>query len=40
MKKGEDSDQEDLELKSTDNLVVCGTLEHEDYSLNIYGLFF
>lgn len=33
---GEDSDVEDLEIKSTDNLIVCGTIEDDDSCLNIY----
>ncbi|CAF0795664.1 unnamed protein product [Brachionus calyciflorus] len=33
---GEDSDEEDIEIKPTDNLIVCGTVDEEDSSLNIY----
>jgi WD40 repeat protein len=32
----EDSDQEDIEIKKSDNLVVCATLEDCDSSLNIF----
>ena len=37
IKKGEDSDEEDLEIRATDNLIVCGTIDDDDSSLNIYG---
>lgn len=34
---GEDSDEEDMEIKPEDNLIVCGTINEEDSSLDIYG---
>lgn len=34
---GEDSDEEDLEISPTDNLIVCGTINGDDSSLDIYG---
>ncbi|RNA42718.1 periodic tryptophan 1 -like protein [Brachionus plicatilis] len=33
---GEDSDEEDIEIKSSDNLLVCGTVDEDDSSLNIF----
>ena len=34
---GEDSDEEDLEISPSDNLIVCGTINGDDSSLDIYG---
>lgn len=34
---GEDSDQEDLAIEDTDNLIICGTINEDDSSLDIYG---
>jgi hypothetical protein len=36
---GEDSDEDDLAIKETDNLIVCGTINKDDSSLDIYGIF-
>ena len=38
-KKGEDSDNDDFELRKDDNLLVSGHFDEDICSLNIYGKF-
>ncbi len=35
--KGEDSDQDDFLIKSTDNILICGQVDNEVCTLNAYG---
>lgn len=37
--KGEDSDEEDFEIKQTDNLLICGQADKEVCTLNAYSKF-
>lgn len=34
---GEDSDEEDFEIKNTDNVLICGHFDEDVCSLNLYG---
>lgn len=34
---GEDSDADDMDIEDSDNLIICGTINEDDSSLDVYG---